>query len=251
MNDPTTKVVELRGKMLLRNSSRRTTIWVAVTLLLAGCFRAGSVYSEQKKTEVGTTENIELKKESPPEGGITYRYEKDGCSISLSVNDVKPGEQAAAISGAYCPTLPYKEKLALMASILQKVKEEGQLTNLVRAGPGPGEEICKGEVRNRLIEVTLDRLSDPEFVHRNPKRVAGPQKNHLEAGYVFQEADAFREYKTIFEKIGYRLTMQDFEGVIFDKVNRSEWPKDVKGLPKDVLIPCNAMVYFRATKMGG
>jgi hypothetical protein len=215
-------------------------------LVCGAFFLSVSAYvSANASDPAEATVDIQLIKETPPEGGIAYRYEKGDCSISLSINPISPGNEGAAISGAYCRPLSYAEKLVVMASMLEKVKRDGELKNLRRVGPGPGDELCKGDVRKRLIKVTLDRLSDREFVRSHPELVAGKQRNSLNPKYVFEEADAFREYKEIFERLGYNLEIDEIEGVVFDKVKSEELATKVKGPPREIGIPCIAMVYFR------
>src|SRR5256885_5124291 len=59
---------------------------------------------------------------------------------TLSLHDALPIYEGAAISGAYCRPLSYAEKLVVMASMLEKVKRDGELKNLRRVEPGPGDE---------------------------------------------------------------------------------------------------------------
>jgi len=135
-----------------------------------------------------------------------------------------------------------------MASVVDEARREGHLGELRRVGPGPGDELCKGEPRRRLVELTLARLSDPQFVRRHPRLVAGARKNRIDTDYLFREADPFREYKALFERLGYALAVEEFEGVVYDKVKPEERPQQAAGLPAELLVPCLAMVYFRVER---
>lgn len=222
---------------------------LALTLLLAGCTEetssgriAAAAPSNQRNT------GGEVTSKWLGDGEIEYELKRSGCSLYVKIHTSREGREAAGVGLQLCGDLPYREKLEGLSLLLASAKEDGRLTNLRRVGPGPGRELCRGNVRERLLRTTLDKLADPEFVRDHPNLVL-ERGSRLEERYLLEEADAFREYREVFRRIGYSLVIEDLEKVVFEKAKRTERPKGYEAVLGEVAVPCNAMVFFRAERM--
>lgn len=216
--------------------------------LLAGCDSASR--SDQTSAAAMSSEGKgwgEVAKKYPRDNEVEYSLKRGDCELSVTIGRLNEGQEVARVGLTTCPVLSYNEKLEGILLLLERAKDEGRLTDLRRVGPGPVGEMREGEIRKRLLQTTLDRLSDPEFVRQNP-RLISRQGKRLDERYLFEEADAFREYKEIFQRIGYALEIEDYEGIVFSRVKRKDWPRGYKTALGEVLVPCNGMVYFRAEK---
>lgn len=218
-------------------------------LIIIGSIFCLPVSAIEAKAERDADSCVVNAQQDPVLQRMRYQCAIGQCKLLIDVDEgaSEAAGQAVGVGATYgtCSAIPYDRKVTVWASLLAEARKNGQLEVVGRIGPGPGPEMCAGALRARLIAATSRLLSDEKFVRNNRNRIDKGRLYIKDLPLLWEEAGTFDEYLGMFRQLGHELALQEYEGVIFDEVNRDEILRyDPTSKLKRLKIPCNAMVYF-------
>lgn len=216
--------------MVIRNGAFSSAL--VVVTIMASSVSCASSDGREETNDPGVT----LKESN---GYLEYGYTTDGCRVHLAMKESE--RYGAAISTGWtatksCDSVSYIKKISGLEKIVDHIIGSRGLGDSVRFGPGPINALCEDPIVTRLARSVMKLgIGYPDSMRR---------ENVVR---IFEDSEAFLEYTSIFSKHGYQVIVHEMEGVVFHNLKHN-FSGGEAGVGGDIWVPCNAMVYFSASK---